>query len=73
MAKAKKKAAKKAKCGVTEMLTVQSKVRAFIKSKGCMMSGELLGALNCKIGCILDEAVCRAKANKRATVKPQDL
>ncbi len=68
MAKAKKKAAK-----TKEMLVVSSKVRAYIKSKKAMVSGELLAALNEKVYCLLDAAVCRAKANKRATVKPQDL
>jgi len=65
--------AKKAKCGATEMLVVGSKVRAHIRAKKAMMSGELLAALNCKVGCILDAAICRAQANKRTTVKPQDL
>jgi hypothetical protein len=65
--------AKKGKCGVGEPLVVGSKVRAYIKGKGCMMSGELLAALNSKVGCILDAATERTKANKRATVKPQDL
>lgn len=65
-----KKAAKKS---AKEVLVVGSKVRAYIKSKGCMMSGELLGALNdCVHGC-LDSAIARTKANKRSTVKPQDM
>jgi len=72
MAKA-KKAAKKAVCGVTEPLVVGSKVRAYIRSQQAMMSGELLDALNCAVGCMLAKAVERAKGNKRATVKPQDL
>ena len=74
MAKAKKKAKKaKAPCGLTDMVIVGSKVRAYIKSKGVMMSGELLGALNCKVGCLIDAAVARTVANGRKTVKPQDL
>ena len=73
MAKAKKAAKKAAKCEVTEVLVVGSKVRAYIKSKDAMMSGELLGELNCKVGCLLDAAIARTKANKRSTVKPQDL
>ena len=72
MAKEKKKA-KKAKAAPAEVLIVGSKVRAHIKGAGAMMSGELLGALNCKVACTLDAAIERAKANKRATVKPQDL
>jgi histone H3/H4 len=71
MAKA-KKAAKKAECTL-EVLVVGSKVRAHIRDKNAKMSGELLAALNCKVGCLLNEAIERAVANKRATVKPQDL
>jgi hypothetical protein len=70
MAKKAKKAAKKAPA---EMLIVGSKVRAHIRSKGAMMSGELLAALNGCVVCCLDKAIGRAQANKRATVKPQDL
>ena len=61
--------AKKAK----EVLVVGSKVRACIKANKCMMSGELLCALNDKVHCMLGAAVARAKANKRSTVRPQDL
>jgi len=63
------KAAKKAK----EMLIVGSKVKAFIKSKDCMTSGEVLPALNDKIYALLEDATARTKANKRSTVRPQDL
>lgn len=63
------KAAKKAK----EMLIVGSKVKAFIKSKDCMTSGEALPALNDKIYALLEDATARTKANKRSTVRPQDL
>jgi len=75
MAKAKAKAKKKAKkaAAPAEVLIVGSKVRAHIKGAGAMMSGEMLGALNCKVAAMLDAAIERAKANKRATVKPQDL
>jgi hypothetical protein len=71
MAKA-KKAAKKAEC-TSEVLVVGSKVRAHIRDKGAKMSGELLGALNCAVGCLLNAAITRAQDNKRATVKPCDL
>ena len=62
-----------AKCEKVEMMVVASKVKAYIKSKGCMTSGDALAALNCKIACMLDAAVARTNANKRSTVKPQDL
>jgi len=64
-----KKAAKKAK----EPLVVGSKVRAYIKSKGGLTSGELLEALNDCVYCCLDQAIARAKANKRSTIKACDL
>jgi hypothetical protein len=61
------------KCEKVDMMVVSSKVKAYIKSKGCMTSGDALAALNCKIACILNAAVERTKGNKRSTVKPQDL
>lgn len=72
-----KKAAKKAKPapkgGKKEMLVVASKVKGYVKSKGMMSSSESLGALNEAVYCMLDEAIARTQANRRSTVKPQDL
>jgi hypothetical protein len=65
--------AKAKKCAKLEMMVVSSKVKAYIKDKGCMTSGDALEALNCKLACMLDAAVERTKGNKRSTVKPQDL
>ncbi len=56
-----------------EILVVGSKVKDYIKSNGCMTSGELVSALSCKVECLLDGAIKRAKANKRKTVGPQDV
>ena len=56
-----------------EMLVVGSKVKAYIKSKGCHTSGDALGALNEKVHEILDAAAARCQGNKRSTVKPQDM
>jgi histone H3/H4 len=58
---------------MAEMLIVGSKVKAFIKSKGCMTAGDTLEALNRCVEECLAKACDRAKGNKRATVKPQDL
>jgi len=58
---------------MADMMVVASKVKAYIKGKGCMTSGDALEALNGKVACLLDEAAERTKANKRSTVKPQDL
>lgn len=73
---AKKKAAKKKtakKASNKEVLVVASKVKAYIKSKGAMTSSDAIAALNDKIHEMLDSAVARTEANRRSTVKPQDL
>ena len=64
---AKKKAAKK------EVLIVTSKTKAYIKSKGMMTSSDAIGALSDAIYALIDAAIVRTKANRRSTVKPQDL
>ena len=69
--KAKKKVAKKKAC--RESLVVASKVKAYIKSKKMMTSSDALCALNDAVYAALDAAIARTKANKRSTVKPQDL
>ena len=56
-----------------EILVVGSKVKTYIKSKGCMTSGDTIGALSDKVQELLDRAVERTRSNKRSTVKPQDL
>lgn len=74
---AKKKAAAKAKApkkaAAKEMLVVTSKLKAYIKSKGMMSSSETAPALNDCIYAMLDAAIKRTEANRRSTVKPQDL
>jgi hypothetical protein len=70
--KAKKKAAPK-KGAAMETLIVGSKVKGVIKGNGCMTSGELLEALNAKVHELLGDACGRASANKRSTVRAQDL
>jgi hypothetical protein len=64
---AKKKAKKR------EVLVVGSKVKALIKSKKMMCSGDLIENLSEKVYDLVDEAIDRTKANKRSTVRPQDL
>ena len=56
-------------------LFVKSKVREFIKGKGCNTSSGVLDGenLNKIIMSILDKAVGRAEGNKRKTVKARDL
>ncbi len=69
---ANKKAAKK-KASKKEVLIVASKTKAYIKSKGMMTSSDAIGALSDAIYTLIDAAIVRTKANRRSTVKPQDL
>ena len=68
---AKKKAARKG--SKKEVLVVASKVKAYIKSKGCTSGAEAIQAMSDCVYCCLDHAIERTKANRRSTVKPQDL
>jgi hypothetical protein len=56
-----------------ESLIVASKVKAYVKSKKMMTSSDALGAISEKVYFMLDDAIARTKANRRSTVKPQDL
>ena len=67
---AKKKAKKKA---CKESLVVASKVKAYIRSKGCMCSADAVQKMSDCVYCCLDKAIVRTKANRRSTVKAQDL
>ena len=64
-----------AKKGKSEPLFVKSKVREFIKGKGCNTSSAILDgdALNNIIIEILDKAIARTKANNRKTVSERDI
>ena len=50
-----------------------SKVLGELKGQGAKLSGEFTGPLNTKVKGLLDDAAGRTKANKRSTVKPQDV
>jgi len=56
-----------------DVLVVGSKVKAYLKSKGMKTAGDTLGAVSDEVYSLLDAAVARTKANRRATVRPQDL
>jgi len=56
-----------------EVLVVASKVKAYIKSKNMKTSSDTIPAVSDKVYAILDDAIARTKANRRSTVKPQDL
>jgi hypothetical protein len=66
-----KKAVKKA--AGKEALVVASKVKAYVKSKGMHSSSDMIAALSDKVYCLLDKAMKRTEANRRSTVKAQDL
>ena len=55
------------------ILIVQSKVKEFVKGKGCQTSATAIEALSNKVKDLLNEAVERAKSNNRATVKDRDI
>lgn len=56
-----------------EILVVQSKVKDYIKEKGCQTSGTAIEALSEKVKQLLNDAVERAKSNNRSTVKDRDI
>jgi hypothetical protein len=56
-----------------ESLIVASKVKAYIKSKKMMTSSDALAAISEHVYSMLDAAVVRTKANRRSTVRAQDL
>jgi hypothetical protein len=56
-----------------ESLVVASKIKAYVKSKKMMTSSEALGTASDCVYSMLDAAIGRAKANRRSTVKAQDL
>jgi len=70
---ASKKAGAKRGGAKKEPLIVASKVKAYIKSKKLMTASDSLEAINAKLYAILDDAAARTAANRRSTVKPQDL
>ena len=63
----------KAKKGGRESLVVTSKVKGFVRSAKMICANDLTTAVNSKMREILSAAAKRAQANKRSTVRPQDL
>ncbi len=56
-----------------DVLVITSKVKNYVKSKKCHTSKDAIGALSDIVVKILDDAVKRCTANRRSTIKPQDL
>jgi hypothetical protein len=59
--------------GRGEMMVVTSKVKACAKSLKLKCAGDLPDALNNKVKEMLATAAERARANRRGTLRPQDL
>ena len=84
MAARKKKAAKKAskkkaarrgarKAAPVAMIVSKSRTKDAISGMDCKTAGDFYEALDNHVREVLAKAVERAMANKRATVRPQDL
>ena len=56
-----------------ESLVVISKVKAYLKTKEMLCSGDLLDAVSDAVRLMLEKACDRTKANGRSTVRPCDL
>ena len=56
-----------------EPLIVASKMKAYIRGQGMMSSSEAVEAISEHVYNMLDAAIARAKANRRSTVRAQDL
>ena len=56
-----------------DVLVVASKLKAYIKSKNMMTASDSIVEFSEKLYCLADKAIARAQANRRSTVKPQDL
>lgn len=67
------KKAAKAKKGGRDSVVVTSKVKGFVRSNKMICAGDLALAVDGKVREMLKAAVGRAQANKRSTVRPQDL
>ncbi|HUU31291.1 MAG TPA: hypothetical protein VMY69_04235 [Phycisphaerae bacterium] len=55
------------------MVVVTSRVKDVVRQKNLRSDGGLADAVNTKVLEMLAAAACRAKANKRGTVRPHDL
>tara|TARA_Y100000310_G_C20644664_1_gene795888 strand:- start:1822 stop:1992 length:171 start_codon:yes stop_codon:yes gene_type:complete len=56
---------------MAELLVVRSKIKEV--AEGVNVSGDFAEALSGKVEQLVKDAVERAKANKRGTIKPRDL
>ena len=54
-------------------LVVTSKVKEVIKNADMSMASDFADALSTKVEALINDAISRAKANDRKTVRPGDL
>ena len=59
--------------GRGEMMVVASKIKAFAKGLKLRCDSQLAGALNDRVREMMSCAADRTRANKRGTMRPQDL
>lgn len=71
-APARKKATARRKAPQVEMLLVGSKAKAALKAHGVNVGGDALENLNLVVHWYIDQAVKRAQANGRKTVRAHD-
>lgn len=58
---------------MTDILVLQSRVKALIKKKKCNTAGDLALALSKEVEVLVIRAAARAKSNGRKTVRANDL
>ena len=56
-----------------DTLVVNSKVKAYIKTKNLHTSGDFSSALSKEVAHLIDKAAKRCEDNKRSTLRPSDL
>ena len=71
MAKSKKSSASRRKGGPVELIISKSRTKGAVRK--CKVSSDFYGALDQKVREIISVAETRAQANKRSTLRPQDL
>ncbi|MFH1652813.1 MAG: hypothetical protein ABIE74_02045 [Pseudomonadota bacterium] len=57
----------------SETLVVVSKVKDYVKAKGCQTSETAVDSLSTAVRELLDKAIKRAQDNGRATIKDRDI
>lgn len=62
-----------AKKQAKEVIMIGSKTRDAIKAHGCNMAGDFVEGLSNRAHELVEDAVARAKANNRKTVRASDL